>query len=91
MMAFKFKQFMTTALLGFTLLAQCAHADELSSETPVSTFVGKSKLIQLTTPVSRVAVGDTRIADYKVVSPTELFVLGKAVGTTNLNIVAKRR
>lgn len=84
MMAFKFKQFMTTALLGFALVVQCVQADDLTSETPVSTFVGKSKLIQLTTPVSRVAVGDTRIADYKVVSPTELFVLGKAVGTTNL-------
>lgn len=84
MMAFKFKQLMATVLLGFALFVQGAQADEIASETPVSTFVGKSKLIQLTTPVSRVAVGDTRIADYKVVSPTELFVLGKAVGTTNL-------
>jgi len=84
MMALKFKQLMTVALLGFVLFAQGAQADELNSETQVSTFVGKSKLIQLATPVTRVAVGDTRIADYKVVSPTELFVLGKAVGTTNL-------
>jgi len=84
MMAFKFKQLVTTALLGFVLFAQSVQADELNSETQVSTFVGKSKLVQLATPVTRVAVGDTRIADYKVVSPTELFILGKAVGTTNL-------
>jgi pilus assembly protein CpaC len=83
-MVSKFKQFMLAGLLGIALLSQSIYADELTNEASVSAFVGKSKSIHLTSPVSRVAVGDSVIADYKVVSPTELLVLGKAVGTTNL-------
>ena len=80
-----FKRYAFAGVLGFALLTQAlAYADDVTNETPVSTFVGKSKLIHLTTPIARVAVGDPNIADYKVVSSTELFVLGKAVGTTNL-------
>lgn len=83
-MVSKFKQLMLTSLLAIALLSQSVYADDLTSDANVSTFVGKSKSIHLTSPVSRVAVGDSVIADYKVVSPTELLVLGKAVGTTNL-------
>lgn len=84
-MVSKFKQLMLAGLLGIALVGQYpVYADELTNDANVSTFVGKSKSIHLTTPVSRVAVGDSVIADYKVVSPTELLVLGKAVGTTNL-------
>ena len=47
-------------------------------------FVGNSKLIKFTDPVSRVAVGDQDIADFRIISPSEILILGKAVGTTNI-------
>ena len=79
-----FKKTLVAWVAGLVLMAGLAHADEISNDASISTFVGKSKVIQLNTPVSRVAVADPTIADYKIVSPSELFVLGKAVGTTNL-------
>lgn len=84
-MVSKFNRSMLIGAIGLALLSQApAQADDLSNESSIATFVGKSKLIHLNSPISRVAVGDPNIADYKVVSPTELFILGKAVGTTNL-------
>ncbi len=46
--------------------------------------VGHVVLLPLAAPVSRVVVGDPKVADYRLVSPTEIYVLGKAVGSTNL-------
>lgn len=80
-----FKKTLGTCITGWTLLASLpAHANDITSDASISTFVGKSKVIQLNTPVSRIAIGDPSIADYKIVSPSELLLLGKAVGTTNL-------
>lgn len=85
MMIHKFKKTIGACIGAWALISGLsAYADEATNDAPISTFVGKSKLIQLASPVSRVAVGDPNIADYKIVSPSELFILGKAVGTTNL-------
>ncbi len=45
--------------------------------------VGHVVVLPLPEPVSRVVVGDPRVADYRLISRTELYVLGKSVGTTN--------
>jgi pilus assembly protein CpaC len=45
---------------------------------------GKSKLISMSASNIRMAVGDPRIADIILLSPGELYLLGKSVGTTNL-------
>ena len=50
----------------------------------VSASVGRVTLMKLPAPVRRVAVGDPNVADFTMVSPTELYILGKSVGTTNL-------
>ena len=52
--------------------------------TNLNVGVGRVTLVRLPIAVSRVAVGDPSIADFTVVSPTELYVLGKSVGTTNM-------
>jgi pilus assembly protein CpaC len=67
-----------------TLVSSAESVDEVLNVSAVSAFVGKTKIIRLSSPVSRVAVGDADIADFKVVSPTEVYLLGKAVGTTSL-------
>jgi len=45
---------------------------------------GKSNIIRLPSPAARVAVGDNHVADVILLNPRELYVLGRAVGTTNL-------
>ncbi|MCE3262185.1 MAG: outer rane channel protein [Pseudoduganella sp.] len=45
---------------------------------------GKSSIVRLQHPASRVAVGDARIADVILLNPRELYMLGRTVGTTNL-------
>jgi pilus assembly protein CpaC len=46
--------------------------------------LGESQVLQLAQPVTRVAVGHPGIADFILLGPKELYVLGKAPGTTNL-------
>ena len=45
---------------------------------------GKSSLIRLPFPAARLSVGDARIADIILLNPSEMYMLGKSVGTTNL-------
>ena len=45
---------------------------------------GKSSIVRLQHPATRVAVGDARIADVILLNPRELYMLGRTVGTTNL-------
>src|SRR5262249_17148263 len=45
---------------------------------------GKSTLMRLPFAASRVSVGDPKVADVILIKPTELYMLGKGVGTTNL-------
>jgi pilus assembly protein CpaC len=52
----------------------------------LSVTVGKSALVDFTKPVVRVAIGLSDIAEATAVSPSEVMVNGKAVGTTSLII-----
>ncbi|MGO4376888.1 type II and III secretion system protein family protein [Pseudoduganella sp. RAF19] len=45
---------------------------------------GKSNIVRLPYPATRVAVGDNHVADVILLNPRELYILGRAVGTTNL-------
>ena len=47
---------------------------------------GKSTLMHLPFAVARVSVGDPRIADVILLNTTDVYLLGKSVGTTNLII-----
>lgn len=44
----------------------------------------KSRVVTVDVPTSRVSVGNPDIADFVVISPTQLYVLGKDIGTTNV-------
>ncbi len=46
--------------------------------------LGESQVLQLPQPVTRVAVGHPGIADFILLGPKELYVLGKSPGMTNL-------
>lgn len=44
----------------------------------------KSRVVSLDQPANRVSVGNPDVADIVVIAPTELYVLGKDLGTTNV-------
>lgn len=50
----------------------------------VNAVVGHVLVLRLPQPVSRVVVGDPQVADYRLISRNELYVLGNSLGTTNL-------
>ena len=52
--------------------------------TQIDLAEGKSTLIRLPFAASRLSVGDARIADIILLNPSEVYMLGKSVGTTNL-------
>jgi pilus assembly protein CpaC len=51
--------------------------------------VGKSTLLRIPTPIERISVGNPNIADISLISPVELYLLGKNYGSTNLVIWRK--
>jgi pilus assembly protein CpaC len=52
---------------------------------PKMTLVtGKSTLLRLDAPIDRVSVGNPTVADVTIISPRELYLLGKNFGSTNL-------
>ena len=71
-------------------IAPHAMPDSAGSHTDVSRNMalaeGKSTLMHLPFPVARVSVGDPRIADVILLNTTDVYLLGKSVGTTNLII-----
>jgi pilus assembly protein CpaC len=65
-------------------------AGAASPETrSVSTVVGHAEVMDFAVPVTRIAVGDPRVLDYVTLSPTQIYVLGKSVGSTNLVVWSK--
>ena len=58
------------------------HAPQPSSELQVALY--KSSVLFLTSPVKRISVGSPDIADLLLLRSTELYVLGKDLGTTNV-------
>ena len=53
-------------------------------EQVVSVSKGASALLVNTTPIQRFSIGDPTVAEAVVVSPTEVLVNGKTLGTTSL-------
>jgi len=50
----------------------------------LSVLLFKSRIVTLDAPIGRVSVGNPDIADIVVIRPTEVYVLGKDIGTTNV-------
>lgn len=56
------------------------------SETASSMHVtlGKSTLLRLPQAISRISVGNPGVADVTLINPSEVYILGKMIGTTNI-------
>jgi pilus assembly protein CpaC len=46
--------------------------------------IGKSTLVRLPAPIDRISVGNPAVTDVTLISPRELYLLGKAFGSTNV-------
>jgi pilus assembly protein CpaC len=80
--------------------APLANADPLKAMVPAAApvtrrvelapqmnlFEGKSTLMRLPSPATRLSVGDASIADVILLNPSEVYMLGKTTGSTNLII-----
>jgi len=79
------------ALLAFAgsaggALAQSAAFQTLPTGASIDMSIPlfKSKVVVVDLPAARVAVGNPDVADIVVISPTQLYVLAKDIGTTNV-------
>lgn len=52
----------------------------------INATIGKSTLLRLPAPASRISVGNPGVADVILLSPTEIYLLGKSVGSTNIMV-----
>lgn len=65
------------------------HSDFATVGPALELVVGKSTLMRIPSPIDRISVGNPSIADITLISPTELYLLGKTYGSTNLVIWRK--
>lgn len=73
------------ALCGQALADQhTAALDADTSSQSINVPLYKSRLISLTAPAIRVSVGNPDVADILILRATQLYVLGKDLGTTNV-------
>lgn len=91
-----------TALCAITVLTAsvpAATAQVLAAARPVemqqlgasgmTVTMGKSALLRLPSPVTRLSVGNPMLADVMLVNSSEIYVLGRFAGTTNIIVWSK--
>lgn len=72
------------ALGGASPTALAAETAPAAESSLIAVSQGEARVLNFERKISRVAIADPAVADYRLISPTELYVLGKQVGTTNL-------
>ena len=65
------------------------HMDYASVGPAMELVVGKSTLVRLPSAAERISVGNPNIADITLISPTEIYFLGKNYGSTNVMVWRK--
>jgi len=82
--------FALALLLGFSLPCWAADpaavAHEGESPRKLSLAVGKSIIIRSPTPAKRVSLAAPEIADFVLLSPRQIYLIGKAPGITNVTL-----
>lgn len=58
----------------------------LQAAQTISLPLNKSQVLRVSQPVTRIAVGNAAVADAVALTDRSFYVLGKAVGTTNLSV-----
>jgi pilus assembly protein CpaC len=86
MLAWRWRFACAAPLLAVLLAAPGLEAQRVvrAPEQVVSVSKGASALLVNTTPIQRFSIGDPAVAEAVVVSPTEVLINGKTLGTTSL-------
>jgi len=67
------------------------HIDrEVGAVKNLALETGQNRLLLLSEPIGRVSVADPKIADLKVITPTQLLLTSRGVGSTDLTLWNKR-
>ena len=67
------------------------HIDrEVGAAKNLALETGQNRLLILSEPIGRVSVADPKVADLKVITPTQLLLTSRGVGTTDLTLWNKR-
>ena len=87
----RFRQLIIALALSASLVlvcgARCWATDLITQNVKkINLVVGKSIVLKIDGPASRVSIANPEIADIVLVSPKEVYVTGKAAGVTNLTI-----
>jgi pilus assembly protein CpaC len=72
--------------LPMTLLAAEVELIEAQKTKAFKIVAGKSIILKSSHPVKRVSIADPEVADFVLVSPTQIYIMAKAVGVTNLSL-----
>lgn len=78
-----------TATTATTVAAAPPSAEPATVGPTLDLVIGKSTLMRLPSPIERISVGNPGVADVSLISPVELYLLGKSYGSTNLLIWRK--
>ena len=57
-----------------------------AGQEPISVYLSQTELVRLPFQVSRIVIADPAVADYRVVSDNELYIVGKMIGRTSMII-----
>ena len=75
--------FLLAILLAPPVAGQTPKNSSLSRQS-IELTVGHGRLMHLDEPAESVYVGDTTIADLRIVAPDVVYVYGRKIGSTNL-------
>jgi pilus assembly protein CpaC len=64
---------------------------EISSAKKLDLYVGKSIVLRSAARVKRVSIAAPEIADFVLISPNEIYLTGKAAGSTNLTLWKEKK
>lgn len=78
-----------TVSTASTMPAATVTTDFATVGPALELVIGKSTLMRLPSSIQRISVGNPNIADVSLISPHELYLLGKSYGSTNLVIWRK--
>lgn len=79
----------STSTVAAAPLAAGVGTDMANVGASMDLIIGKSTLLRMPSAVTRISVGDETVADVTLISPTELYLLGKEQGVTNLIVWRK--
>lgn len=88
----RFRSAPLVLFLAFVLIfpVTATAAEQLTVDTTavekLSLISGKSTVLRSNYPLQRVSVADPEVADFLLLSPREIYLTGKAAGTTNLTL-----